>query len=75
MSCHMCGNNIGFVFNTCVQCGYNNYSKQFETIKVDVVDLIDFGVDEEIIDTLIRIHSRKYKVYKSFKKENYNDTM
>lgn len=47
MICPMCDNNIGFAFNTCVQCGYNNFLKQFETIKVDVEDLIDFGVDEK----------------------------
>lgn len=67
MICPMCDNNLGFAFEKCVQCGYNNFLKQFETIKVDVEDLRDFGVDEKVINTLIKFHSRKYEVRKSFK--------
>ena len=39
MKCTKCGNELGFVFKTCNNCGWNYLSNQFEFIKVLVDDL------------------------------------
>lgn len=33
--CEHCGNTVGFVFGTCLRCGFNEYEKKFRFIKVD----------------------------------------
>lgn len=33
--CEHCGNTLGFVFGTCLRCGFNKHDKQFRFIKVD----------------------------------------
>ena len=33
--CEHCGNTLGFVFGTCLRCGFNKHDKQFRFINVD----------------------------------------
>lgn len=56
-SCPVCNNRMGFVFGTCVQCGFNHIEAEFNHIKVYVDDL-----PTHIRDRLIRKHVEKYDV-------------
>lgn len=55
MACPKCNNIMGFVFGTCIECGWNYLSNQWEYIKVRVDDL-----PEEIQDYFIQKHAKRY---------------
>ena len=68
MKCNKCGNELGFVFKTCNNCGWNCLSNQFEFIKVLVDDL-----PEDIQDHLVEIHARRYEnIILNLKGDNNN---
>jgi len=56
MKCVKCGNELGFAFGTCDNCGWNYLSNQFEFIKVYVDDL-----PESEQDYLIEKHAMRYE--------------
>jgi len=56
MKCHMCGNTVGFVFGACVSCGFNQFSKKFDWIKVHVSNL-----RQPDRDKLVEAHLRRYR--------------
>lgn len=39
MECPNCKNTQGFAFGTCIKCGFNHISEEFEWIRVYVPDL------------------------------------
>lgn len=39
--CPHCGNKVGFVFGTCIECGFNKQEMKFKFIKVDTRALYD----------------------------------
>ena len=39
MTCKKCGNKLGFVMGTCVQCGFNEIDNTYRHITVYVEDL------------------------------------
>lgn len=43
--CPNCQNKIGFVFGTCIECGFNNLTNKFVWVKVYVVELPSNGRD------------------------------
>lgn len=59
MECPICKNRIGFNCGTCISCGYNYLSNEFEFIKVHVSDLRRY-LPEDICEALIEEHE-KYK--------------
>lgn len=58
MICDRCGNKSGFAFGICVQCGFDNHSKEFKIIKVHVDDL-----PAEIRSRLIAMHERRVRQF------------
>lgn len=55
--CPVCENTIGFVFGTCVNCGYNHIEKKYKRITVSVEDLERyFGKYHPFVMNLIDKH-------------------
>ena len=54
--CPNCQNKIGFVFGTCIECGFNHISNTFKWIKVYVSELPsgerDYYIDRHMRNTL-----------------------
>ena len=52
MICPICKNTMGFVSGTCIDCGYNQYTNEFERIEVSV----------KVLETLLPIETVWYLV-------------
>ena len=59
--CRHCGNEVGFTFGTCIECGFNNHDWTFHWIKVQIDELHVAGESQELIDTLTKRHSSRTK--------------
>lgn len=55
--CPVCDNKRGFVFGTCIECGFNYLDASFHYIKVDV----DY-LPQKLKAALIREHASRYNV-------------
>lgn len=60
--CPACNNCIGFAFGTCVECGFNQYHGEFETIKIPV------NYAHLSVDYLVLFHAERY-IYQVTKAE------
>ena len=60
MECPICKNKTGFVFGTCLECGYNNIDKKFTRIEVDV-EVLEKYINSYTVANLIERHKNRYK--------------
>ena len=58
MKCDKCGNRLGFALGTCVQCGYNYHTHEYDVIKVYTKELQRKGMDILDIYDLIDEHDK-----------------
>ena len=66
MKCPVCGNTMGFAFGTCIDCGFNHITNEFQSIRVDT-EILKNLVSEETFDWLVAEHYR-------WKKDVHNHT-
>lgn len=52
MICPICKNKMGFVCGTCIDCGYNQYTNEFERIEVSV----------KVLEALLPIETVRYLI-------------
>lgn len=64
MECPICKNKIGFAFGTCIECGYNQYTNEYDKITVYTEDLKPY-VSEEVYNMLIKEHEKRIKFLKT----------
>lgn len=57
MECPICKNKIGFNCGTCIECGYNYLSNNFEFIEVSVKVLAQL-IPQNICDSLVKEHEK-----------------
>ena len=60
MECPMCKNKVGFVFGTCLKCGYNNIDKKFTSIEVDT-EVLERYLPPYVFYSLLERHEQRYK--------------
>ena len=48
--CSKCGNRLGFVAGTCIECGFNNIRMEYDYIKVSVQELPETMLKYRLID-------------------------
>lgn len=60
MECPICKNKIGFVFGTCVECGYNHIDYTYHTIKVNT-RVLKTLLSEETFYWLIDEHEKRVR--------------
>lgn len=64
MTCPICKNTMGFIFGTCIECGYNYLDHTYHTIKVDT-EVLKQVVSPEIFNYLVEQHEKhKRNLYK-----------
>lgn len=55
MECSICKNKRGFVFGTCIECGYNYLDNTYHTIEVNTEALKCF-VPPDVFDYFVKQH-------------------
>ena len=62
MICPICKNKYGFVCGTCIDCGYNQHSNEFNWIKIDNNILKSIlSHDEELYNQIIEQYEQQMK--------------
>ena len=60
MECPKCKNKTGFVFGTCIKCGYNNIDKEYARIEVDL-EVLERYLPPYVLSCLVERHEQRYK--------------
>lgn len=60
MECPICGNKIGFVMGTCIECHYNYLDNNFHKIEVDT-DTLKMYVPIQIYNQLVEEHEKHFR--------------
>lgn len=48
--CENCGNQFGFAFGTCCQCGWNDITKEYKFIQINPEHIADLNLRYRLID-------------------------
>ena len=60
MECPICKNKIGFVFGTCIECGYNHDDHTYHTIEVST-EILKQVVSPEMFRYFVCKHEEQKK--------------
>jgi hypothetical protein len=58
MECPACKNKVGFVFGTCIHCGYNHYDNSYRWIEVDM-EVLERYIPPYVLQSLIQRHKQR----------------
>lgn len=63
MECPICKNKMGFVYSTCIDCGYNHNDHTYHFIEVST-KILEQIVSPEMFEYLVKEHERSKKKIK-----------
>jgi hypothetical protein len=58
MECPACKNKVGFVFGTCIRCGYNHLDNKYVRIEVDM-EVLERYLPPYVLQSLIERHKQR----------------